>query len=34
MIHATPKHKRIEYAARIAGIKAERGTGRRSEVPF
>jgi hypothetical protein len=34
VIHATPKSKRIEYAARIAGIKAERGTGRRSEVPF
>ena len=39
VIHATPKHKRIEYASRIAGIKAERGTGRRRgggdvDVPF
>ena len=39
VIHATPKHKRIEYASRIAGIKAERGTGGRrgggdDAVPF
>jgi len=34
IIHATPKGKRIEYASRIAGLKAERGTGRTSEVPF
>jgi hypothetical protein len=34
IIHATPKSKRIEYASRIAGLKAERGTGRTSEVPF
>jgi hypothetical protein len=34
IIHATPKHKRIEYAARIAGLKAERGTGGRDVVPF
>jgi hypothetical protein len=30
IIHATPKHKRIEYAKRIADIKR----GRRDEVPF
>ena len=34
VIHATPRHKRIEYAARIAGLKAERGTGGRDVVPF
>jgi hypothetical protein len=34
IIHATPRHKRIEYARRIADLKAERGTGRKSEVPF
>jgi hypothetical protein len=26
VIHATPKHKRIEYAKRIAAVKRERGT--------
>lgn len=30
IIHATPKSKRIEYAGRIAGIKASR----RESVPF
>lgn len=30
IIHSTPRSKRIEYARRIADIKA----GRRSEVPF
>lgn len=34
IIHATPKSKRIEYARRIADLKASRGTGGRSEVPF
>lgn len=31
IIHATPRHKRIEYARRIADIKAGH---RRDEVPF
>jgi len=26
IIHATPRHKRIEYAKRIAGVKRSRGT--------
>ena len=30
IIHATPKHKRIEYARRIASMKRQR----REEVPF
>ena len=39
VIHATPKHKRIEYAQRIAGLKAKAGTGGRrgggdDAVPF
>lgn len=34
IIHATPRSKRIEYAKRIAGLKGQRGTGRRLEVPF
>jgi hypothetical protein len=38
IIHATPKHKRIDYALRIAGMKAQRGTASRAdsrdEVPF
>ena len=38
IIHATPKHRRIDYALRIAGMKAQRGTasraGSRDEVPF
>lgn len=31
IIHATPRHKRIEYAKRIAEVKGGR---RRDEVPF
>jgi hypothetical protein len=31
IIHATPKHKRIEYARRIAGIKTARGRERDDE---
>jgi hypothetical protein len=31
IIHATPKSKRIEYARRIAGLKAERGRSRDDE---
>ena len=34
MIHATPAAKRREYARRIADLKTERGTHRKSEVPF
>lgn len=36
IIHATPRHKRIEYAQRIAETKRGRGTasGGRDEVPF
>lgn len=36
IIHATPKHKRIEYARRIADLKSKRGSaaGSRDEVPF
>lgn len=34
VIHATPPAKRREYAREIARIKKERGTHRRSEVPF
>ena len=30
VIHATPRHRRIQYAKQIAGIKGER----RGEVPF
>jgi hypothetical protein len=30
VIHATPKHKRIEYARRIASFKASQ----REDVPF
>jgi hypothetical protein len=34
IIHATPRHKRIEYAERIADLKRKRGSFRTSEVPF
>lgn len=34
IIHATPKHKRIEYAKRLATFRSGRRGGRASEVPF
>ena len=34
VIHATPKHKRIEYALRIAAFKSGRGAAAKDEVPF
>ena len=34
VIHATPKHKRIEYAKRIAAARRSSGRGGRDAVPF
>jgi hypothetical protein len=34
IIHATPKHKRIEYARRIADIRTGNRRDRQDEVPF